>query len=245
MKTGCWSGLLVAVLVAMPAVAQEAGPAGAGDAPVVAPPLLSSPDDASAASDVSTEEADDEEPRLDSRHAHEPRMPVAPSPPRRYRRGLHIPLGILLGAAGLALGAGGGVVAGNALTGCNGFPCSDDSQLALSLGVGAALGTATGIYLTGNWVGGQGGFVPTLLGASLGAIPPALLLAHDSDAAVAVGIFNLVVLPVVGGLFGYGLSHGFAVRAAREEDAPPSLVMVPVFGRTREGSPLGGLAGCF
>ncbi|MBZ4407745.1 hypothetical protein K8640_05945 [Myxococcus sp. XM-1-1-1] len=225
MQLRCVVGVLSVVLVGPPAWGQHlpesAGPEGPS---TQTPPLVSVPEAAVAPSSA--------------------QAGSAPLGQRPYRRRAHIPLGMLLGGVGLASGAMVGLAAGNALTGCNGYPCSNNAALSLSLGVGSALGAASGVYLMGRWLRGQGSFGYTLLGATLGALPSSLMLTSSSDDVVVIGVLNLLVTPILGSFFGYRMSHSASLRA-QEQELAQQAVWVPTFTRTKEGSLVGGLAGRF
>jgi len=223
MKTCCLIALFAVGLVGMPASGQHLPESErAEEGPSVPPPLVSVPDDVV------------ETPAWTAPAA-------TPLSPRRYRRGAHIPLGILLGGGGMLVGGMAGAFLGSSVKGCNdGSPCERETGFTMSLGVGMALGVASGVYLTGQWLGGEGGFGYTLLGAALGAVPSALMLSSDSDDVAVVGGLGLLVTPFVGALFGFGLSHSATVRESLSQ-----AVVVPTLGRTRDGSLVTGLAGRF
>ncbi|WP_163866305.1 hypothetical protein [Myxococcus eversor] len=223
MKTCCLIASFAVGLVGMPASGQHLPESErAVEGPSVPPPLISVPDDVVEAPGW-------------------PPPSVTRPATRRYRRGAHIPLGLLLGGGGMLVGGMGGYFLGSSVTGCdNGSSCERETGLTLSVGVGMALGVASGVYLTGQWLGGEGGFGYTLLGAALGAVPSALMLSSDSDDVAVLGGFALLVTPFVGALFGFGLSHSATVRASMSQ-----AVVVPTVGRTRDGSLVTGLAGRF
>ncbi|MFY1826688.1 hypothetical protein ACN47A_12290 [Myxococcus fulvus] len=225
MHLRCVVGVLAGVLVGLPAWGQQLPESpGDRDPASLSPPLVSVPD---AAVPESSAQA-----RSVSLAAHP------------YRRGTHLPLGILLGGAGLVSGATVGLVAGNWLAGCAGFPCWNSVGLAFSLGVGSSIGAASGVYLSGRWLQGEGRFGYTLLGAAIGAMPSSLLLSSNSPGVATIGVLNLVVTPILGSFVGYRLSHSSTVRA-QERELSRQVVVVPSFTRTREGSLVGGLAGRF
>lgn len=226
MNLRCVVGVLAVVLVGLPAWGQHLPESpGDRDPASLPPPLVSVPDAAVPESPA---------------QALSPSLAAHP-----YQRRAHISLGILMGGAGLVSGAALGLVAGNWLAGCDGFPCQNSAGLALSLGVGSALGAASGVYLSGRWLQGEGRFGYTLLGAAIGAVPSALLFSSNAPGmAAAIGAINLVVTPILGSFFGYRLSHSSTVRA-RERELSQQVVVVPSFVRTREGSLVGGLAGRF
>ncbi|MFY2560143.1 hypothetical protein ACN469_21210 [Corallococcus terminator] len=227
MKTCCWVALFAVGFLGMPASGQHLPESEQREveAPSVPPPLVSAPDSA------------DETP------AWAP-SPVTPPRTPRYRRGAHIPLGILLGGGGMLAGGMAGYYLASSVTGCDTSSCERDTERTVSVGVGVAVGAATGVYLTGRWLRGQGGFGYTLLGAALGAVPSALMLTSDSDDVAVLGGVSLIVTPIVGSLFGFGLSHSATVRAS-EQGFLSQAVVVPTLGRTREGSLFSGLAGRF
>ncbi|MCY0998425.1 hypothetical protein OWM54_14915 [Myxococcus sp. MISCRS1] len=225
MQLRCVVGVLAVVLVGLPAWGQHLPESpGDRDSASLSPPLVSVPDAAVPESSAQARSAS-----------------LAAHP---YRRGTHLSLGILLGGAGLVSGAMVGLVAGNWLAGCAGFPCWNSVGLAFSLGVGSSLGAASDVYLSGRWLQGEGSFGYTLLGAAIGAMPSSLLLNSNSPGVATIGVLNLVVTPILGSFVGYRLSHSSTVRA-RERRLSQQVVVVPSFARTKEGSLVGGLAGRF
>ncbi|MCK8497730.1 hypothetical protein [Myxococcus fulvus] len=225
MHLRCVVGVLAVVLVGVPAWGQQPPESpGDRDSASLSPPVVSVPDAAVPESSAQARSAS-----------------LAAQP---YRRGRHLPLGILLGGAGLVSGATVGLVAGNWLAGCAGFPCWNSVGLAFSLGVGSSIGAASGVYLSGRWLQGEGRFGYTLLGAAIGAMPSALLVSSNSPGVATLGVLNLVVTPILGSFVGYRLSHSSTVRA-RARELSQQVVVVPSFARTREGRLVGGLAGRF
>ncbi len=110
--------------------------------------------------------------------------------------------GIVIGGVGALLGAAidparGGISAGAVILGA----------------AGVFFGLPTGVYLVGNWKGGNGGYNSTLLsgpGMFLGGL---LLYA----AAPPFGIFIMSISPVIGPILGYHLSASSTIQEGNSE----------------------------
>ncbi|RKH74393.1 hypothetical protein D7W81_01680 [Corallococcus aberystwythensis] len=165
-----------------------------------------------------------------------------------YRVGKHLGLGVLMGSAGFVSGTLTGLLIGMGVdsqcdvSGCPGSPTS-----LIPTGLGAAIGTSIPIYFAGRMSGGEGGYGLTLLGASLGALPSALLTLSDDSTLHSVGIIGLVVMPFVGSFLGYGLSQSLEGTGAWPPTTPvlPGAQVTPVFGMSKKGAVVGGLMGQF
>lgn len=106
--------------------------------------------------------------------------------------------------------------------------------LPIGLVLGAALGSAPGVWLGGYAMGGDGSFGWTLLGSSLGTTLSFALLMIKAN----VGTIILAALfPVIGATLGYELSSPVQ-RAPRPKKS--SVAIVPTFSPTSVG-----LAGVF
>ncbi|RKG72389.1 hypothetical protein D7V88_38195, partial [Corallococcus terminator] len=124
---------------------------------------------------------------------------------------------------------------------CSNFTCRARLTESVFAGLGASLGTALPIYFLGNLFDGQGSLGYTLLGASLGAVPSAVLAFGGPREFENVGSVLFVVTPIVGSFLGYGLSH-------RSASAKPTLLgarVAPVLSMSRQGVVVGGLVGQF
>ncbi|MFP2897595.1 hypothetical protein [Corallococcus sp. 4LFB] len=165
-----------------------------------------------------------------------------------YRVGRHLALGTLMGSAGFVSGALTGLFAGIGLDRrCDALGCPGSAMSLLPVGLGAAIGTSIPVYFAGNMSGGQGSYGLTLLGATLGAVPSALLTLSEDSALHSVGVIGLVVMPFVGSFLGYGLSHGGDTPDAWPPSTPslPGARVTPVLGLSRQGAVVGGLMGQF
>ncbi|MBN8227074.1 hypothetical protein JYK02_06065 [Corallococcus macrosporus] len=187
--------------------------------------------------------------------APEPAAPFAPTsvsatakPSPDYRVGKHLALGTLMGSAGFLSGAVTGLVAGIALDRrCDALGCPGSAMSLVPVGLGAAIGTSLPIYFAGNMSGGQGSYGLTLLGATLGAVPSALLTLSEDSALRSVGVIGLVVTPFLGSFLGYGLSQDGDAPDAWPPSTPslPGAQVTPMLGMSKKGAVVGGLMGQF
>ncbi|WP_375757773.1 hypothetical protein [Corallococcus exercitus] len=169
-----------------------------------------------------------------------------PSPD--YRVGKHLALGTLMGSAGFVSGALTGLAVGIGLDRrCDALGCPGSAMSLVPVGLGAAIGTSIPIYFAGNMSGGQGSYGLTLLGATLGAVPSALLTLSEDSALHSVGVIGLVVTPFLGSFLGYGLSQGGDAPDAWTPSTPslPGTQVTPMLGMSRKGAVVGGLMGQF
>ena len=217
---------LVCALLPQAALAQDTASPTSPDAPVVAPPLVSAPDEVEP-SPLEPGPMEDAPVR-----AREPRgMPTAP----------RIILETLSGGAGTVAGGLLGVIVGIVTTDCVLFEESCDGAAAMGLG-GMALGTALTTYAAGSLMRGRGGFVGTLIGASLGTGAGLLMITSGGDDAL--GGLALLAFPAIGATMGYELSRD-AEPASRFSLTGSPVPVAPAFGTTRHGGFVGGLTGRF
>ena len=108
--------------------------------------------------------------------------------------------------------------------------------------VGTMLGAATGVYLSGTWMDGRGGALPTFAGALVGGAASTGLYAAGMGRDDPSTLF-LLALPLAGAITAFEVSSALRPprpRAARL-DGPH---LVPTVGVTPDGGTLG-LAGRF
>jgi len=94
--------------------------------------------------------------------------------------------------------------------------------------LGATMGATGIVYLTGEVFGGQGRFLPTLLGGLVGTSLGAVSGTVSENTLVL--ILGLGIGPIIGSIVGYEVSHSLE----------PSVV--PIISATPRGGFLGGLA---
>lgn len=125
--------------------------------------------------------------------------------------------------------------------------CSiDDSALFLSLGlaaVGLTGGVALGVKAGGSLLGGEGRFLPTLLGSTLGFVG-GVAAAFPLGAAFEGGwLVSLFVFPVTGAVIAYELSNASALESRFV--AGTQVGWIPVISVRPSGGVVAGLAGHF
>ncbi len=171
----------------------------------------------------------------------EPPEPHGESIPYPYEPQLAPDSGVSAGRVmfellGGMIGGVGGALAGGLVTGAFVAAFNDCADASTACGLVAtaifipsvAVGMALGVYGFGKVLGGKGRFLPALYGVAAGAGAGLLLgVASNSGAMLAVG---LVLVPIVGGIVGYELSHA---------------QWAPLVGTTAHGGFVGGLSGRF
>ena len=218
--------VLVCALLPQAGRAQDTSSPPPPDAPVVAPPLVSAPDD------VEPEEGEPGVATAASRRAEED-APVSTGP--------RIILETLSGGAGTFAGGLVGALSGILLTDC--AILEGDCTAAALMGLGGmALGAAVATYAAGSLMKGRGGFMSTLIGSILGTGAGLLLVSADNGDGL--GTVGLLALPAIGSMAGYELSRNLE-DPARVTVTGPSLALTPGFGTTPHGGFMGGLSGRF
>lgn len=110
---------------------------------------------------------------------------------------------------------------------------------------GLTVGSALGIKAMGSLLGGEGRFLTTLAGTSLGGVSGlGLGLIIGFAAGSELWIIPTLVGPIVGGIIAYELSHANALQA-RSEPSSPGMGVIPVVSVSPGGGIIGGLAGRF
>jgi hypothetical protein len=166
------------------------------------------------------------------------------SPPESA--GKKVPRIILEFLGGSALGLAGGVpgaVLALSEAFCEG--CGSDSEFLLGVSLsyaGLTLGSALGIKGLGSLLDGEGRFLSTLIGTSLGAVGGlALGLVIAFGAGSELWIVPALAGPIVGGIIAYEISHADALQ----KRSAPETTVVPVVSVSPRGGIIGGLAGRF
>jgi hypothetical protein len=178
----------------------------------------------------------------------EPQGEIIP-PEERLRSGdsgspaVRIPVSILLGTVGGAVGAIPG-----AIIMADGF-CWDcevgDFYVGFALSVaGAVVGMSLTIDWVGDWLGGQGDFWPTVLGVVLGVLVGTAGAFAAVSISEAAPIIPAVLGPPLGGVLAYEISSAMARREAMAAMAPRPRV-APLLTVSPRGGLIGGLAGTF
>jgi hypothetical protein len=225
--------LLLCLLLPLQGLAQPRSPADAPLSPMTPPPLVP-------ASGEPEEAAPDEVPRGE----------IIPNDGDSVRgsdsRSVRVPVGILLGTVGGAVGAIPGTVLMASAICFDG--CSGEDEAVYVGFVLAIAGVITGTAATVNWMGdvmdGQGSFWPAALGALLGTLGGGIAGAAVAAVAGLAGLIPVILGPAVGAVIGYELSHSGAVEAAAGGVASrPRLV--PLVTVSPRGGLIGGLAGTF
>ena len=104
------------------------------------------------------------------------------------------------------------------------------------------------MYGAGRLAGGKGELLPTIGGAALGTGAALAVYRTSFDSNWVPGMMASAVLPPLGAILGYELSHafsGFDYSTLESTRSSSSLRLVPVMGRSSEGSLMGGLVGQF
>ncbi|MFP2910639.1 hypothetical protein ACLESD_37480 [Pyxidicoccus sp. 3LFB2] len=218
--------ILMCALLPRWALAQDTHTAVPPEDSLVAPPLVPAPEE------VEPEATEPMAPDSVSGEAPEARgMPTAP----------RILLETLSGGAGMFVGGVGGLVIGIVATECSPFEsdCSEAVIFALS---GMAAGSALATWGAGSLMKGQGGFLSTLLGATLGTGAGLIAIAADPDGTLAP--IALLTLPALGAMAGFELSRHLA-PPSRFSLPGSQAPVAPVFGPTPRGGFMGGVAGRF
>ncbi|NMO15068.1 acid shock protein [Pyxidicoccus fallax] len=224
--------VLVCALLPHVGLAQDTvTPAPPEDAPVVAPPLVSAPDEVEL-EPPAPEEAPDAPVKAGE-------APGVPAPTR-------VIVETLSGGAGMFVGGLAGLVLGVVTTECAISEGDCNSTVVMGLG-GMTLGAAITTYAVGSLMKGRGGFFGTLLGALLGTGSGVVVAAAGGDDTL--GTAALFSLPALGAMAGYELSRSLELPPV---PSPPRLsrtdsrgLLAPTFGTTPRGGFMGGVAGRF
>jgi hypothetical protein len=162
--------------------------------------------------------------------------------------GLKIPRIILEVLGGSALGLIAGIPGGLILAEA---AFSSGSTVGTIVGGGLAVaglsfGSALGIKGLGSLLDGEGRFLTTLAGASvggLGALGLALIVALVGGPG-ELGIIPVLIAPIVGGIIAFESSHANALQE-RSAQSSSTASVVPVISVSPRGGVIGGLAGRF
>jgi hypothetical protein len=129
---------------------------------------------------------------------------------------------------------------------CDG--CGSESGFFAGVGLsfaGLTLGSALGIKGMGSLLGGEGLFLSTLAGTSLGGLSGlGLGLIIGFAAGSELWIIPTLAGPIVGGIIAYEMSHANALRA-RSTLSSSEMAVLPVVSVSPGGGIIGGLAGSF
>ncbi|HEX8698371.1 MAG TPA: hypothetical protein VF815_06010 [Myxococcaceae bacterium] len=232
--------MLCCLLVPLQGMAQAESPDKPILGPVTPPPLLPAPG----------APAPEEPPQAES--PDEPQGELIP-PEERSRRdeeataASRVPVGILLGTIGGAIGALPGVLIGGEALCIE--SCTEDQSgvyigFVLALG-GLFGGSAFTITQVGHWLDGQGRFWPTVGGVVLGSLAGILVGAAGFATVGAAGAIPMILGPAVGGVIAYELSDSSSRSAAAEALGPEPRIIVPMMRVSPGGGLIGGLAGTF
>lgn len=238
--------LLLALLGASAASAQEAVPVSAPAPALPPPPLVSAPEEDTPLAPPPRAEPFAAGPSLDAL------PPQGEVIPRQYVPGTwderivpRVGLEVVGGAAGGFVGGGAGFLLGLAL-GATTVGCTDEACLVTALVGGLAglgLGVPAGTYLGAALLDGRGTFAAAIGGSILGwgGTLLGLLATGSSSDALSVA---LLMLPVAGASVAYEISHANHFPQALPATAAASPRVVPLAGFTPSGPRLG-LAGIF
>jgi hypothetical protein len=183
------------------------------------------------------------------------------SSPRPFRRGWHPAARVTLEAVGGAAGELAGLIAAFPLAisthgsvicvlGDDNGDCEADRRqrgflvMMLTISVGETLG----VYGAGTLAGGKGQLLPTIGGALLGTGAALGVYRAAFNDNFFPGMVVSSVLPPLGAILGYELSHalsGYGYWTLESPRSGSSVRLVPIMGRSSEGSLMGGLAGQF
>ncbi|MFP2924466.1 hypothetical protein ACLESO_04470 [Pyxidicoccus sp. 3LG] len=218
---------LVCVLLPRVGFAQETSAPTTPSETVVAPPLVSAPEEA---------ELEPFEPE------------TLKAPPTRAEEGGGMPaaprivLETLAGGVGMIVGGLLGLIAGIATTDCTLDEGDCSTAAVLGLG-GMALGASGATYAAGSLMKGEGSLLGTFIGSALGTGAGLLvLMAEDNDETM--GTIAMFSLPAIGAMAGYEMgrsaqpSAGFSLRGG-------GVSVTPAIGSTPRGGFMGGLVGRF
>lgn len=146
---------------------------------------------------------------------------------------------------GLAAGIPGAIIAINGAF-CDG--CGSESEFFAGVSLsfaGLTLGSALGIKGMGSLLGGEGRFLGTLAGTSIGGLSGlGLGLIIGFVAGSELWIIPTLAGPIVGGLIAYELSHANALEG-RSALSSSGTGVIPVVSVSPGGGIIGGLTGRF
>jgi hypothetical protein len=232
--------LLCCLLLPLQALAQAQPPDEVILGPVSPPPLLPAPDAPAQEEPTPVEPTD------------EPEGEIIP-PAKNATRGSgatassRVPVGILLGTVGGALGSLPGLLIVSdelCLDSCSGDSGGLWAGFGLALG-GLFLGTAFTITQVGYWMDGQGRFGLTLLGVVMGSLTGVLVGVAVAAGAGAAGAIPMLLGPAVGGAIAYEISDSSARSEAADADGPEPRIILPMMTVSPRGGIIGGLVGTF
>jgi len=235
--------MLCCLLVPLQVLAQAESPDSPTLGPVSPPPLLPAPGAPEPEPEASTPAESPDEPRGE----------IIP-PSERTRRdepataASRVPVGILLGTVGGALGAlPGTIIMADAF--CL-DSCSGDEDGPFLAGFGLALGglffgTAFTITQVGYWLDGKGRFWPTVAGVAVGSLTGVLLGLAVAAGAGAAGAVPMILGPAVGGVIAYEISDSNVRSEAAGLEEPEPRVILPMMTVSPRGGFIGGLVGTF
>jgi hypothetical protein len=109
-------------------------------------------------------------------------------------------------------------------------------------------GEILGVYGAGTLAGGKGQLLPTILGTLLGTGAALGVYRAAFKDNFVPGMVVSSVLPPLGAILGYELSayfSGYHYLSMESPRSDSSIRLVPILGRSSEGSPMAGLAGQF
>lgn len=226
--------MLCCLLFPLQSMAQ-AQPSSEPLGPVSPPPLLPAPGAPEEGQEAPPEQSGDEYGSLEERDTASPGSPA-----------VRIPVGILLGTLGGVIGAlpGTTILFEDFCLDCS--EASDQVVFGLLVGMaGMTLGSAVAVNLSGDWLGGQGTFGSTFVGALLGMLGGlgaggAVVAAGSGEAGLIVALMG----PAVGGVLAYELSDTHERRMALSAMASKPRV-VPMVTVSKQGGLIGGLVGIF
>jgi hypothetical protein len=111
---------------------------------------------------------------------------------------------------------------------------------------GVLMGTTLGVYGAGTLMSARGGVLPTLLGSVAGMGMSFLVLGmNDGLGDGGLELIPLVLMPLVGPIVGYEVSHSLEMESTAGLRARAGPRVYPVLGATARGRPALGLAGSF
>ncbi len=167
------------------------------------------------------------------------------TPTNSFPRPLRLGLQFLAGGVGLYAGATAGALlgAGVGLLASGGGSNEPVFVATTVIGgfAGGLAGTATGVWVTGQIIGADGKFLPTLLGTLIGGVAGGLIggtiIVLAPDASPAIGAVVLGSLSL-GGVIGYELSTSGPLPSAASGRPSGSLRLAPSFGSDHAGMTL-------
>jgi hypothetical protein len=158
-----------------------------------------------------------------------------------------VALGTFGGLLGGFVGAGPALGLSTLMESCDGCHNVTASTTIALVGVaGGVGGIALGVWGSGALLGGEGRYLPTLLGVGVGALTGgglAVYLAEEQDVSEEKALLSLVIGPILGGIVGYEISH--AIEVDRLQEITPGVALFPTVGVPPSGGVVAGLVGRF